>query len=158
MVGVPYEPFETVTETVPTVETRNVIRSIANWFLELEKVTFASIGSPCFNDDGTIGIGSVISRFVQQEDAPYYHGPFSTARERYIRFFDTAMEQILAGRRTLPQHVLVDYLTALELKTLVSGCKELEHGPWYIKHGEDKGDHFLVDDEGEIKGVIDWDW
>ncbi|KAK2051282.1 hypothetical protein LY76DRAFT_478974, partial [Colletotrichum caudatum] len=31
-------------------------------------------------------------------------------------------------------------------------------GPFYLKHGEDKGDHIFVDDEYNITGMIDWEF
>lgn len=50
------------------------------------------------------------------------------------------------------------YLIALEMKTLVEGCAEMDIGPWYIKHADDRGDLILFDEKGQITGVIDWDW
>lgn len=159
MKGSPYKVLNTTKSVFPTDETLVRIRSIAKWFTELEKVTFPFVGSPCFQEDGTIIIGPIVSRFVQDNKTPFFHGPFTTARARYIAFFDNAMQQILDGRRTLPEYAVADYLTALEYKTLVLGCQEMDDvGPWYIQHGEDKGDHFLFDEEAQITGVIDWDW
>lgn len=143
---------------MPTDQTLEVIRNVAKWFIKLEQVTVDKVGSLSLDQYGAISVGPVITHFIQTDNAPFYHGPFPTAKSRYLKFFDTALEQILAGTRTLPKWMLMDFLTALELKSLILSCSELDDGPWYIKHGEDKGDHFMVDDDGEITGVIDWDW
>lgn len=124
----------------------------------MEKVTFDMAGSPCMDLERNITVGPVIDRFIQRGTAPFYLGPFRTAKERYVAFFDNALQQIRDGTRTLPQHTLVDYLTAIELKSLVMGCSELDQGPWYIKHGEDKGDHIMVHEEGVVTAVLDWEW
>jgi len=79
--------------------------------------------------------------------------------EHYADVFDTAMKHISARTRSLPRRDLDDYLIALEAKTLVMGCEELGEGPWYIKHADDhRGDHFLVNEDCSVSGVLDWDW
>jgi len=32
----------------------------------------------------------------------------------------------------------------------------LDHGPFYLKHMDDKGDHIFVDENFNISGIIDW--
>lgn len=142
----------------PDEQTLRVIMNIAKWFIKLEIITFNKVGSLQFEPPGEITVGPVISRFIQTGASPFYLGPFSTAKQRYVSFFDTAMNQILDGTRTRLRHALVDYLTALEIKTLIIGCEEFEGDEFYIKHGEDKGDHFLVNEQEDITAVIDWDW
>jgi hypothetical protein len=34
----------------------------------------------------------------------------------------------------------------------------MKHGPWYIKHGHDKGEHYRFDLKGELLGVVNWEW
>jgi aminoglycoside phosphotransferase (APT) family kinase protein len=53
------------------------------------------------------------------------------------------------------------YLTQLEVRDLALASKRLEgddDGGYYIKHADDKGDNVLRDGEGNIVGVIDWEW
>lgn len=142
----------------PTPMTRKIILEIAKFYIQLETVSFDKAGSPRLNSDGTIDIGPVMTQFVQLAELPFYLGPFPTAKMRYLAFFDTALQQLREGTRAVPQYLLVDYLTALELRSLVEGCAELDEGPWYVKHGEDKGDYFMVDDDGNLTAVLDWDW
>lgn len=157
--GSAYGPLFNVKPTKPSDHTLVHIRNIAKWFIERETVNFDKVGGLHYEMDGAISVGPVIDRFIQSGEPPFYHGPFNTPRERYTSVFDTAMKQILDGTRTRPQHALWDYLTALEMKTLLTQCAELDGDEkYYIKHGEDKGDHFMFDEAGEITGVIDWDW
>ena len=104
-------------------------------------------------------IGPLLEFQPQKNTPPYFNGPYRTAMEHYADFFDHAMQQNLAGTRSVAERDVDDYLIALEAKSLVLGCEELGEGPWYMKHADDhKGDHFLFTDDGELSGVIDWDW
>jgi hypothetical protein len=158
--GHPQDPFSDTRISVPTDPTVKIIYNVAKWYLDLEKVQFDKVGSLHFDplEPDKVVIGPVVEFWPQTGEPPFYKGPYKTAMEHYADFFDTAMEQIAAGTRSLPQHDLDDYLIALEAKSLVMGCKELGEGPWYMKHADDSGDHFLVTEDGTVSGVIDWDW
>jgi hypothetical protein len=158
--GKPYPPFLQTQYVVPTDHTVKAIYNVAKWFLTLERVSFDAVGSLHFDPDvpKKIVVGPVMDTVPQLGRTPFFRGPYKTAKERYVDFFDTALKQIIAGTRALAKHNVDDYLIAMEIRSLVSQCKELEDGPWYMKHGEDKGDHFMLREDGSVSGVIDWDW
>lgn len=93
-------------------------------------------------------------------EPPFFLGPFQTPKQRYLAYIDTVMTAIVEDRWCAPSKSLKHYLTLLEARSLVEGCKDIgeDEGPFYIKHGEPKGDHIMVDDAGEITAVIDWEW
>ena len=159
--GAPYEPIgDTLTRT-PTDLTIKHIYKVAEWFLDLEKLHFDAVGSFHFDplEPGKVVIGPLLEFQPQSSTPPYFKGPYRTAMEHYADFFDHAMQQILAGIRSVAERDVDNYLIALEAKSLVLGCEELREGPWYMKHADDHvGDHFLFTDDGELSGVIDWDW
>jgi hypothetical protein len=144
---------------VPTPETLTAVESIAKWFITLAKVSFDRVGSLAFTaNQAEVTIGPCIDQVNLSDAPPYFQGPFDTAMARYVSHYNTIMLQILQGRRAPKGRELELYLVALEIKTLVEGCAEMNVGPWYIKHAEDRGDHILFDEDGQITGVIDWDW
>lgn len=156
--GEPHPAFDKGLSDDPTTQTIKVIQSVARWFISLETVTYDLAGSLTLNDDGQVGVGPSIQIWPAFAEPPYFLGPFPSAKARYTSLLDTTLQQIILGIRYPPSQELFYYLGVLELKTLVENCDELERGPWYIKHGEDKGDHFLVDEERNLCGVIDWEW
>ena len=136
------------------------VRAYAEWMLALEKVTFSSVGSPTFDESGNITIGPVIDTFPLLTSYPFFSGPHTTARERYIKHFERRMQLINEDKWCMPSAKLESYLEMLEAKTLVEQCGDngLDEGPFYLKHGEPKGDHILYTENGEVSGVIDWEW
>jgi len=144
----------------PTDHELVIIESYAKFQMSLEKLTFHSIGSPTFDANGKVIIGPVVSDIAPLAEPPFYLGPFASLRDRYIAYFDTVMTAILEDRWCAPDRSLPTYQAMLEAKRLVEGCKELaeEGGPFYMKHGEAKCDHFLLNDDGEITATLDWEW
>lgn len=46
----------------------------------------------------------------------------------------------------------------LEYRSIVERCEAMgENERFYIKHGDDKGDHIMADEEGNLVAVIDWE-
>jgi hypothetical protein len=132
---------------------------VARWYIKLSALHFDSVGSLYINEAETaITIGPVTSLLVSRRQPPYFHGPFATAKEMYVDQFDTIMRNILNGAHSLPKNRVRDYLLAMEMRMLVSACSELDEGPWYLKHGDDSAEQLLFTEEGELTGIVDWDW
>jgi hypothetical protein len=154
-----------------TEKDKTTIRSLAKHFLDLEKITFNSFGSlhptsttlslPTFDnstEDPQIVVGPFVRYFPTSPFAPYFSGPFPTAKAMYLTYIDHLLTQTKEGKRYAPAYESESYLILLEARSMVEGCKELEEGLGYIKHGDDKGDHFMVDPSGALTSVIDWEW
>lgn len=146
-----------------------LLRSLAKWFISLESITFPKFGSLHFEKDDTITlpdigtstdkivIGLLVRFNVSHITSPYFAGPYSTAKEMYLDLIDNLIQQTLDGKRYPPSREIEGYLTLLEVRTLVEGCKELDEGLGYIKHGDDKGDNWMVDESGALTNIIDWE-
>lgn len=151
---------ETMTRA-PTDRDLSVIESLARHQLALERVTFASIGSPTFDVSGdNVIVGPMTEYLSPLADPPYFLGPFRNPKERYLAYIETGMKAIIEGRWCVSSKARNFYLAMLEARRLVAECTELEEdsGPFYLKHGEPKGDHLMVDNNGKITAVIDWEW
>lgn len=138
----------------------NAITEYAKWMLTFERVIFDSVGSPTLDSARNVTVGPVMDRFMLLPSDPYYLGPYSSARQRYIDHFETRMRLVMDDKWCAPRAKLQIYLEMLEAKTLVEQCVdgELDEGPFYLKHGEPKGDHILYADTKEVSGLIDWEW
>ncbi|WWC68851.1 uncharacterized protein I206_102787 [Kwoniella pini CBS 10737] len=138
------------------------IQDYAAWMISLEKiVSHGSVGSFCFSgNDKQIVVGPHIDHIMNLNlDFPYYAGPFDTAKERWIYIIESRMKLILDKREVSPSQELLQYLIMLEMRELVYGCAEFDHGPWYLKHYDLHQGNFIVDgDSGEMKAIIDWEW
>lgn len=135
------------------------IMSFAKWTISLSNLSFDQVGSLTFDEEGKVIIGPVMEHFALDPKAPFYHGPFKTAQDRYIDLFETIMKHIVNGDWcTSPSDTVHEYLTFLEAKTLVEGCEELGRGPYYLQHGDPSCYQFLSHPGGELTAVLDWEW
>ncbi|WWC60077.1 uncharacterized protein I303_102640 [Kwoniella dejecticola CBS 10117] len=138
------------------------VECVAQWFITMEKVKFDMVGSLAHSDDereAMIHVGPLIERHPAFTTPPYFQGPFRTAKNRWVASIDKRLERILAGVECQPRTEIVLYLIYLEAKQLVEGCAELEDiGPFYIKHDDDRFDHIRANPDGEVTGILDWEW
>jgi hypothetical protein len=141
-----------------TNDTYQAIYKLAQWFISLERLSFDACGSLQLGTRDTISVGPYVGTWNTRSESPYFDGPFPTAKARYLSTIDTMLRETLEGIRFPPSTILLGYLALLDIRCLVSECDELEEGPYYIKHGEDKGDHIFFDNQGDLTGVIDWEW
>ena len=135
------------------------MRSIAEWHLALSEVSFDQVGSLHFNESGRLYIGPRVTLQAVQNDHPFFPGPFETAKEHYLASIDRTIGSLSEGTsRWNPGEALQTYLLYARARELVSECREMEQGPWYVQHAEPKGDHILFDEDWKVTGVIDWEW
>ncbi|KAL4969286.1 uncharacterized protein BDV14DRAFT_196110 [Aspergillus stella-maris] len=87
--------------------------------------------------------------------------PFTNAREYYSTFVERYLEMIWDGQLS-SAYPMNAYLVFKYLKELAEAERwnafeaDLDNGPFYLKHMDDKGDRILVDEEYNITGIIDW--
>nr|XP_031863149.1 uncharacterized protein CI109_001628 [Kwoniella shandongensis]KAA5530221.1 hypothetical protein CI109_001628 [Kwoniella shandongensis] len=134
------------------------VRSYAEWMIKLDSLSFDKVGSLTFSTEGEIVVGPLIEREPHSHTEPYFIGPFNTAKEMFVAKMDVWMKETVEKKRYLPSEELVSYLMLLEARALVEGCKEMEQGPWYLKHTDERGDHFWANEKGELVNIIDWEW
>lgn len=142
---------------------RKVYDQWADILCTFHKHPFNEIGSLSWKsqlngDDITIGpiVGDRTEQIFSQM------GPFRDAREYYSTLAEKYLRLILDGQ-LFPAYPVKAYLVVKYLKQLaISGRwnafeADLDNGPLFLKHMDDKGDHhILVDDEYNITGVVDW--
>lgn len=151
-----------------TLEQRNrVMDQLVDIYLELEKHPFTRLGSPSLSttssdsfelrDPIKIGVGATGAWF---ETLTQSHGPFDTAEACYEAALRLDMRLIsrheVCNLRSVDSYLAV--LWQLEMLPLLLEKMASPGGPFYLNHGEDKGDHILVDDQYNITGIIDWEF
>ncbi|WWD08804.1 hypothetical protein V865_006917 [Kwoniella europaea PYCC6329] len=137
------------------------VNSIVEWFLSMEKCSFEKVGSLCFddNDQQDIVIGPLIERHPAYTVPPYFRGPFNTPKERWIATIDNRIALILSRNYCSSNREVKHYLALKAARQLVQNCKQLDNsGPFYIKHDDDKFDHIKAQADGQVTGILDWEW
>ncbi|WWD08812.1 hypothetical protein V865_006925 [Kwoniella europaea PYCC6329] len=155
-----FAPFKPKNQPLSS-STKRHIGFIAQWFISLEKVRFDKIGSLTFSSaSNQIIVGPLIERQPVITVPPYFNGPFQNAKERYLRMIDSRLEACRDRTFVEPPREVHIYLALLEFKELVGNDLDMEQdpGPFYIRHADDHWDHTRTKEDGEITGVIDWEW
>ncbi|WWC87649.1 uncharacterized protein L201_002539 [Kwoniella dendrophila CBS 6074] len=135
------------------------IGSIVQWFLNMEKITWENIGSLRLAENSTITVGPLIERRPVSTVPPYFQGPFRTSQDRWLAVIDHRIKLLLSHNFCEAGREVMFYLVWMETKELIKGCKEMEStGPFYIKHDDDRFDHIRAKEDGEVTGIIDWEW
>ncbi|KAF5006090.1 hypothetical protein FDECE_7508 [Fusarium decemcellulare] len=119
---------------------------------------FDRIGSLKFAADGTIKIGAIAS---DRTGTLPCIGPFDNAKDLYSSWAGTYLD-LIADRQLFSSSSVDAYLMFKYLQqqtgigSWLERWKDVNSGPFFLEHADDKGDHILVDDNFEITGIIDW--
>ncbi|WRT65965.1 uncharacterized protein IL334_002916 [Kwoniella shivajii] len=165
MTGSPVQLFTKgfcVEDIPPEATMRHLIEEYAGMQIQLSniRVPYKALGCIYPTDSGETQVGPIVSRgCFMNPKPPYFMGPFSSLRELTLAHIEAALRYIklnaLQGR-----HPLDEYLWHLEMRELVAASKELaeESEELFIKHVDKKGDEMMVDGNGTIVGILDWEW
>ncbi|KAI4751533.1 hypothetical protein E4T52_15377 [Aureobasidium sp. EXF-3400] len=120
--------------------------------LELEKNSFSETGS--LSEGGLVGPFAQGHMFVSPSESL---GPFSTLEASLKSILEHEIDMIIGGE--LATLATDNYLThSWRLEHLPSLLASASDDKFYLKHGEDKGDHILIDKDYNITGIIDWEF
>ncbi|KAF4466531.1 Methylglyoxal reductase (NADPH-dependent) [Fusarium albosuccineum] len=119
---------------------------------------FDSIGSLKFAADGKIKIGAIAS---DRTGTLPCIGPFDNAEDLYSSWAGTYLDLIADGQLfssiSIDAYIMYKYLQQqVRAGSWLKRWENVNSGPFFLKHTDDKGDHILVDDNFEITGIIDW--
>jgi len=132
------------------------IRSYAEEAIRRSSLKYTNIGSP--NADGTIG-PLATGYLFNSPSAPYFFGPFTNNRDRYLCNIDNKLEMIcrLVYCRKSSTYAYIFYSV---MRELVAADAELAEPALetYIAHADEIPSQFLIDDKGKLLTVIDWEW
>ena len=145
--------------TDDSLSTLTLSQDYAKFSIRLSQIPFRLIGSLTPNMSGeNPGVGPFINRDHNLDQPPYFHGPFTTLAERYTAWIDDKLESIL-HKETWVNDRLGRYLIQLELRDLIQhdpDCQKPVEAA-YIKHGDASGNNFMLDSEGHLLAIFDWE-
>jgi hypothetical protein len=137
---------------------RKVYSNLARILHTLGEHQFDKIGSLTYNSNGEICVGHIAG---DRTGTLPPLGPFSNAVEYYVSWAETYLQYIkekqLFSSYPADAYLIYKYITKLAAEGRFNCLeKDLDNGPFFLKHMDDKGDHIMVDDEFNIVGIIDW--
>ncbi|KAF2839834.1 hypothetical protein M501DRAFT_1010857 [Patellaria atrata CBS 101060] len=122
-----------------------------------EKHPFERIGSLTLNPRGKPTIGPIVG---DRTGTLAYLGLFNNRKVYYTSRAQEYLSLISSGqlfsRYRVNAYVIFKRLERLAINGLNPFDPELNNGPFFLKHMDDKGDHIFVDEEFNITGIIDW--
>ena len=137
-------------------EKAKIWRGLATILAELAQHPFPAAGS-LSHRSSNIEVTAVASdRFVVLTP----NGPFKSSFDYYTAFAEQYLALIADGQ-LYTEYPVDAYLVYRFLKDHVGQLVELDTDggmseQFFLKHVDDKGDHFLVDEDLNITGIIDW--
>ena len=142
------------------------INEIAREFIRLETLSYDAIGCLTFKSDldennNDLCIGPLVEPTDCSTDKHgrlSQLGPFNNATDFRIAQVQQVLDLIKGGFKYLDNAVDA-YMIHLEVIDLVKILYPTRQGPqqFYIKHADDKGDHWLFLGDS-LLGTIDWEW
>ncbi|KAI9752553.1 MAG: hypothetical protein M4579_005590 [Chaenotheca gracillima] len=151
MEALPGKPFNAYQASLEQRE--RVYNGVADILIELSKHPLPKAGSLILKGDVEFEVGPTASnRFV----ALGLYGPFKSATEYFVSITEQYLDLIADGQ-LYPDYGVEAFLAYrfLEENLHQLASTKLE-GQFYLKHVDDKGDHLLVDEQGNVTGIIDW--
>ena len=140
------------------LQKKKVMDQIADIFIELHKYPFHYLGS--LNTPGTSQIGEfaevLLSDFTESQMRTT--GPLSSLKDYHLSslrlILDLILREEMYSKQAVDAYLIHQFLLDLVPHILPSEKDD----KFYLKHGDDKGDHILVDEDFNVTGIIDWEW
>jgi hypothetical protein len=144
-----------------TKQKRHIFRQLKDFYLQIEKIPLKRIGRPLLPNDKNPGHGTQVglSFFDYDEQSRCIpRGPFSTASEWYQACLNHRKGLILSGEiaSCAPDDaIMVNRYLSDNISRVVDSSTA--SGPFYLKHPDSRDCNFLVDNDFNITGIIDWE-
>ena len=151
---------------------RKVMDQLADIFIELRRYPFNELGS--LDMPGTSHVGGCAQESLTDFETPKHEmllaeapkhkmtlaGPF-VSLEGYHRYslqliLDLIVREEMYSQQPVDAYLITRFLLDLIPSVLPSPPPTDQR--FYLRHGDDKGDHILVDDDFNVTGIIDWEW
>jgi hypothetical protein len=139
-----------------------IVDQVADQMIQLASVQFRMVGSPNISTTRqNVGpfVDPSLCRLASSQKLLQI-GPYASIREFHLAHVQQVLEGIASGFQYIG-HETTAYLVHLELLAIVKELYPLQQdwdkAPFYLKHVDDKGDQWLMDDECNITAFIDWE-
>ena len=143
-------------DATPAQRTRVMVQ-LVDIFIELERHPFSTAGSLCLNGDSIEVGGFAQSQLFSAPEKTI--GPFDDAEATLDATISQMQLQILNWE--LFSFAVENYLSFCWRRHMITHttdlCDKAGTKSFFLKHGEDKGDHIMVNADFNITGIIDWE-
>lgn len=118
-----------------------------------------TIANRISTSDASAQLGPLYNRLIMQDGSPpFFPGPFTCARDKWLAIVDAALPLIRDGLLDTEQP-LYTYLAHLEIRHMIANDPVMAVvGDCFIQHVDDYCSNFMQDDQGRLTGIIDWEW
>ncbi|KAI4850137.1 hypothetical protein E4T45_05625 [Aureobasidium sp. EXF-8846] len=132
----------------------SILAQVAEILIELSKHPLPLAGSLIIKDGQNIVSKMASNRFVHLG----LSGPFYSTSEYFAAISDQYLVLIADGQvhSQYPTEAFAFYSLARREARNFSSSHTVIPEQFFLKHIDDKGDHLLVNDDGIITGIIDW--
>ncbi|KAI9146759.1 hypothetical protein HJFPF1_13497 [Paramyrothecium foliicola] len=138
---------------------QNIIDQLASVFIELHRFPLPRFG--CLNEPGQ----SYVGPFARESLTDYVGfelrtmGPCSSLGEYHTATLRLILD-LIVRKESYTQRPVDAFLIHRFLLDLIPQVAPptQENGKFYLKHADDKGDHILIDETFNIRGIVDWEW
>lgn len=155
---IPGSPLETHRSlTLPTIGV--TIMDYAKINVRRSEKPLRLIGSLHLNKTtDTFFVGPNICPFVHDQRPIPFPGPWKTVAEKYESRFDMLLEDVRAGVYYAHNRETA-FLVYTWMKEAVMAYPpyNVEGGDTFVLHEDSNDGHIMIDDEGRIQGLIDWE-
>ncbi|TFK51545.1 hypothetical protein OE88DRAFT_1560816 [Heliocybe sulcata] len=139
---------------------RRFLSQFADIVIKLRRHPFPLIG--CLANPGDPSVGPLLAdNTADAVDGELdLVGPFSSWTKYQIAIIDRQLD-LISHREAYPRDSVEAYLVHRYLRDYIatySPFQDLDRPAFFLRHMDDKGDHILIDDDGNITGIIDWEW
>lgn len=137
-----------------TQQRRSILAQIAEILIEISKHPVSSAGSLMINDGHSHVSMMASNRFIHLD----LLGPFSCASDYFTTVSERHLDLIADGQlyAEYPVEAFAFYSLARAKVHTFTHPNTVTPQNFFLKHVDDKGDHLLVDEDGKITGIIDW--
>jgi hypothetical protein len=139
---------------------QRTVKDIAQLSVKFAKKTFTG-GVGSFMPGTLVAGGQPSIGSIRLFDCgPSGYGPFQTPAQLHLDRIDLFLAGHYAHSLPIDKKSHEVYLAHLELRDLIAKNVEMNTAPpaSYIKHADDKGDHWLIREDGSLSAIIDWEF
>ncbi|ORX37602.1 hypothetical protein BD324DRAFT_650172 [Kockovaella imperatae] len=139
---------------------KQVVRFYAEQMILISHKPFSAMGSLYpGKDGGPAYVGPMIDPWIGFRKKPYFYGPFTHPRDRWLTFINHQLDLAL-NHHGFNGDPIDNYLLLRDLMAVIEEWKELDKPAteFYVKHVDSKGDMLFIEPDGSIAAWIDWEW
>lgn len=146
--------------SVPPDRLRRTISDYARINDKRSRQPLKGVGSIQYDSHSdTFSVGPMFCQVVAHPNPPHFLGPWKTAAEKWAARWGHVIEAIQDGR-LYAHHRETAFLIHRWIQHAMSTYPPylVEEVDTYVVHEDTNAGHILVDSEGSITGLVDWEW